>query len=157
MDTIIEKSIQDFTDSEIAFEYKRRFSVCENKPVMQNSRAVKEHLRIMFGNLEQDREHFICVFLDGQNKIIRSEVLFTGSLTTSAVYPREVVKKVLQYEAGAVIFGHNHPSGSLTPSSSDRAVTKKLQTACGSIDVEVLDHIIIAGEGSFSFADHRLI
>ena len=149
--------LADYTDSAIAKEYKKRFSVCENKPAMQNSRIVKEHLRIMFSNLEHDREHFVCVFLDGQNAILKSEVLFTGSLTTSAVYPREVIKKILQYESAYVIFGHNHPSGSLTPSSSDRSITKKLQVACSAIDVDVLDHIIIAGDSEFSFADHNLI
>ena len=151
------KSIRDFSDNEISREYKRRFSVCEGRDYIRSSSAVKEYLKLHFADLERDREHFMCIFLDGQNQVIKVETLFTGSLTTSAVYPREVVKAVLKHECANVIFAHNHPSGSTTPSASDRAVTKKLQTALNSIDVEVLDHLIMGGDDFFSFADHRLI
>ena len=89
--------------------------------------------------------------------MLSTEVLFEGSLSTSAVYPREVVERVIELGAGAVILGHNHPSGEITPSSSDRAVTKKLQTALTAIDVEVLDHLIIGGSEYFSFTDHQLL
>jgi DNA repair protein RadC len=68
-----------------------------------------------------------------------------------------VVKKVLDLGASAIMFGHNHPSGNVTPSSSDRAVTKKLQTALNAIDVAVLDHLVVGGANYFSFADHRLL
>jgi len=78
-------------------------------------------------------------------------------LMSSAVYPREVITRVIDLGAAAVIFGHNHPSGCLTPSSSDRAVTKKLQTALEAIDVAVLDHIIIGGSEHYSFADNGLL
>ena len=99
----------------------------------------------------------MVIFLDGQNQIIKMEELFTGSLTTSAIYPREVIQKVLGYDAASVILVHNHPSGSLNPSGSDRAVTKKLQIALASIDVEILDHLIVGGNDFFSFADHHLL
>lgn len=151
------KSIQEFSDNEIIMEHRRRFSVCEGRDYIRSSRAVKEYLKTHLADLERDREHFMCIFLDGQNQVIKVETLFTGSLTASAVYPREVVKAVLKHECASVIFAHNHPSGSTTPSSSDRAVTKKLQTALNSIDVEVLDHLIMGGNDFFSFADHRLI
>jgi len=131
------------------------FEQTRGKDYLRSSKTVKDYLT---HNLrERNREIFMVIFLDGQNQIIKMEELFSGSLTTSAIYPREVVQKVLDYDAATVILVHNHPSGSLTPSGSDRAVTKKLQTALASIDVEVLDHLIVGGNEFFSFADHRLL
>ncbi|NQT63555.1 MAG: DNA repair protein RadC [Candidatus Marinimicrobia bacterium] len=131
------------------------FEQTKGKDYLRSSKTVKDYLT---HNLrERNREIFMVIFLDGQNQIIKMEELFTGSLTTSAIYPREVIHKVLSYDAASVILVHNHPSGSLTPSSSDRAVTKKLQVALASIDVEVLDHLIVGGNDFFSFADHRLL
>ena len=150
-------SIKQFSDDAILNEYNLRFrSIGEKREKLSSSTMVKAFLSNILDDHEKDREHFFAIFLDGQNSMIAIEKLFTGSLTSSAVYPREVIKAVLKHEAATIILAHNHPSGSLQPSSSDRAVTKKLQTACSSIDVEILDHIII-GDGYFSFADHRLI
>lgn len=131
------------------------FEQTEGKDYLRSSKTVKDYLT---HNLrERNREIFMVIFLDGQNQIIKMEELFEGSLTTSAIYPREVIQKVLAYDAASVILVHNHPSGALTPSTSDRAVTKKLQLALASIDVEVLDHLIVGGNEFFSFADHRLL
>lgn len=131
------------------------FEQSQGKDYLRSSKTVKDYLT---HNLrERSREVFMVIFLDGQNQIIKMEELFEGSLTTSAIYPREVVQKVLNYNAASVIIVHNHPSGSLTPSSSDRAVTKKLQAALSAIDVEILDHLIVGGNEFFSFADHRLL
>ncbi len=131
------------------------FEQAKGKDYLHSSRTVKDYLT---HNLrERNREVFMVIFLDGQNQIIKMEELFTGTLNTSAIYPREVVQKILEYDAVSVILVHNHPSGGLTPSSSDRAVTKKLQTASTAIDVEILDHLIVGGNEFFSFADHRLL
>lgn len=131
------------------------FEQVKGKDYLRSSRTVKDYLT---HNLrERNREIFMVIFLDGQNQIIKMEELFTGTLSTSAIYPREVVQKVLDYDAANVILVHNHPSGGLTPSSSDRAVTQKLQTALTAIDVNVLDHLIVGGNEFFSFADHRLL
>jgi DNA repair protein RadC len=131
------------------------FEEAQGRDYLRSSRTVKDYLT---HNLrERKREIFMVIFLDGQNQVIKMEELFTGSLTTSAIYPREVVQKVLDYNAAAVILVHNHPSGSLSPSHSDRAVTKKLQSALSAIDVDVLDHLIVGGNGFFSFADHQLL
>ncbi len=131
------------------------FEQAKGKDYLRSSKTVKDYLT---HNLrERNREIFMVIFLDGQNQIIKMEELFTGSLTTSAIYPREVIQKVLSYDAASVILVHNHPSGSLTPSGSDRAVTKKLKVALASIDVEILDHLIVGGNDFFSFADHRLL
>ncbi len=108
---------------------------------------------------EHSRERFVALWLNGQHQLICYEELFIGSLTTAAVYPREVVKQALHLEAAAVIFSHCHPSGTVQPSSQDRALTKKLKDALALLDVQVLDHIIIGYGNSqfFSFADHHLL
>lgn len=122
---------------------------------LRSSAAVRSYLT---HNLrDRNREAFLVIFLNGQNRILKLEELFTGSLTSSAIYPREVVQKVLNYDAAAVILVHNHPSGNLKPSSHDRKVTQKLQTALEAIDVRVLDHLIVGGNRFYSFADNDLI
>lgn len=131
------------------------FEQARGKDYLSSSSTVKDFLT---HNLrERNREVFMVIFLNGQNQIIKMEELFEGSLTTSAVYPREVVQKVLENDAAYVILVHNHPSGNLAPSNSDRSVTKKLKTALQAIDVEILDHLIVGGNEFFSFADHRLL
>ena len=94
--------------------------------------------------------------MNAQNQIISTEVISSGSLATAAVFPREIVKRLLALEAGAIICGHNHPSGETLPSNSDRALTKKLQQALECIDVALLDHVVI-GDGFYSFSDQGLL
>jgi DNA repair protein RadC len=146
------------SDNLLKEEFNRRFYVNPGEQ-LGNVGSVAEHLRNLFSKYERDQEHFAVIYLNQQYNVIASEILFTGSLTTSAVYPRELIKRVLEHEAGAVLIGHNHPSGSLNPSNSDRAITKKLKTALESIDVDLLDHLIIGNgtEGYFAFSDHRLL
>jgi DNA repair protein RadC len=105
----------------------------------------------------RNREQFIMIMLNGRNQVIDLATIFEGSLTTSAVYPREVIKLILEHDAAAVIFVHNHPSGSLSPSQDDHRITKRLKQACQSIDVQVHDHLIIGGNDYFSFADQGLL
>lgn len=107
----------------------------------------KEFLMLQLGDLEH--EVFSCLFLDNQHQIIAFEELFNGTINSSAVYPREVMKRVLHHNAVSVIFAHNHPSGYTTPSTSDINVTKVLVDALKLIDVSVLDHIIV-GKGECS-------
>lgn len=122
---------------------------------IQNAESVVEYL---IHNLrDKNREIFMAIYLNGKNRILKIEELFEGTLTTSAVYPREVVKKALAENAAALVFVHNHPSGSLTPSKDDISITNKLKEALGTIDISVHDHIIIAGNDYYSFADHRLL
>lgn len=100
------------------------------------------------------REVFVVIFLDIKNAIIQLEELFEGSLTSSAVYPREVIKMALMHNASSMIFAHNHPSGDVEPSPQDFAVTKRLVQAARLFDMDVLDHIIIGDAGRYlSFAD----
>jgi len=106
---------------------------------------------------DKKQEIFSVIYLNGRNAIIGMEELFQGSLTMSAVYPREVVKKVLKQNAASLIFVHNHPSGNLNPSQEDIDITSKLKDAVATIDVKVHDHLIIAGNNYYSFADNNLI
>ena len=101
-------------------------------------------------------EVFACLFLDNQHYTIAFEEMFYGTIDGASVHPREVVKRVLYHNAAAVIFVHNHPSGSDEPSISDERITQKLKEALNMIDVRVLDHFVI-GENVTSFAERELI
>ena len=98
---------------------------------------------------DKNTEVFLVIYLNGRNQILKLEELFKGTLSTSAVYPREVVKRALDNNAAAIVLVHNHPSGNSTPSKDDFAITKKLKEATQSIDVSVHDHLIIAGKCVF--------
>lgn len=101
---------------------------------------------------DRQQEVFAVLLLDSQHRVIKLHELFTGTIDGAAVYPREVVKLVLDQQAAAVIFAHNHPSGIAEASNADKAITGKLQQALRLIDVPVLDHVIV-GDGEFtSFA-----
>jgi len=114
--------------------------------------TVKQYLSLMLGGLEH--ESFVVLFLDANNRLIATDTLFRGTLTQTAVYPREVVKTALARNAAAVILAHNHPSGSMEPSAADRAITAALKQVLRLIDVRVLDHIVVAGTTPYSFAEH---
>ena len=121
-------------------------------------RSSKEVLEYLQHNLrDKNREVFMVIYLNGRNQIIKMEEVFEGTLSTSAVYPREVVKRALDNEAAALVFVHNHPSGNPNPSKEDLTITNKLKEASQSIDVVVHDHLIIAGNEVYSFMDHGLI
>jgi len=100
---------------------------------------------------------FGCLWLNNRHNVIRVNPLFRGTIDAAAVYPREVVKEALQVNAASVIFYHNHPSGDPEPSSADRALTDRLKTALATVDIRVLDHIVIGGNKTVSFAERGLI
>lgn len=102
---------------------------------------------------DKTRECFKVVFLDAKNKILDLQTLFTGTLTASAVYPREVVKAALEKSAAALMFAHNHPSGEPEPSSDDVEITRQLIFACRVMGITVHEHIIIGANRYYSFAD----
>jgi len=104
----------------------------------------------------RDVERMYGIFLDTTNRILAIEKLFTGSLTSASVYPREIVKKVLSFKAGAVVITHNHPSGDTQPSVEDKQITKKVAMALATIDVCLHDHIIV-GENYYSFSEQGLM
>ena len=125
-------------------------------PLMDSPRVVREYLTVQAARHEA-REVFGVLFLDAQNRVIEYKELFTGTLTQTSVYPREVVRESLRLNAAAVILSHNHPSGETRPSRADEVLTSTLKTALALVDVRVLDHIITAGGTSASMAEMGLI
>ncbi|SNY61251.1 RadC family protein [Enterobacter sp. CC120223-11] len=117
--------------------------------------ATRDWLRLSLAG--QERELFVVLFLDNQHRLIAHEPLFSGTLSCTSVYPREVVKSALQHNAAAVILAHSHPSGYAEPSKQDRHITTRLQQALALVDMNVLDHFIIGGRNIVSFAERGLL
>ena len=126
-----------------------------SRSVFDSPSAVADFLKLHFAG--QPHESFAVMYLDAQNALIAFEDLFRGTLTQTSVYPREVMRRCLHHEAAALIIAHNHPSGSVEPSRADELLTKTLGTALAMMDVRVLDHIIVAGGRSLSFAQRGLL
>jgi DNA repair protein RadC len=103
------------------------------------------------------REVFACLFLDNRHRVITFEELFFGTLDGASVHPREVLRRVMQHNAAAVILAHNHPSGVAEPSQADRHITERLQAVLGLIDVRVLDHLVVGEATAVSFAERGWI
>ena len=116
---------------------------------------VRDYLRLILARLEH--EVFVALYMDSQNKLIATDELFRGTLTQTSVYPREVVKRALKHNAAGVIFAHNHPSGVAEPSRADELLTANLKQALSLVDVKVLDHLIVAGSATVSFAERGLL
>lgn len=100
-----------------------------------------------------DHEAFCALYLDSANQVLGFEVLSSGTINAASVYTREVVKSALKYQAAAVIFAHNHPSGVAEPSSADRRLTERLCGALALVDIRVLDHFVIGEGPPVSFAE----
>ena len=116
---------------------------------------VREYLKLQLGHI--GFEVFYCLMMDPRQHLIAAVEMFRGTLTQTAVYPREVVRLTLEHGAAAVILVHNHPSGHAEPSEADKVLTFRLKETLALIDVRVLDHIIVAGNATFSFAERGLI
>ncbi len=117
--------------------------------------AVRDYLRLAIA--EREHEVFVCLWLDAQHRVLHCEEIFRGTLTQTSVYPREIVKAGLKANAAAVIFAHNHPSGAAQPSRADELLTRNLKDALALVDVKVLDHFIVAGSHTLSFAERGLL
>ncbi|MAZ39524.1 MAG: hypothetical protein CMF49_05330 [Legionellales bacterium] len=102
-------------------------------------------------------EVFAAIFLNNRHRVIRYEVLFHGTVNHATIYPREIIKKVLLYNASAIIFAHNHPSGEVKPSYFDKSITQQLKNTLNNINVSVLDHFIIGNQNAFSFKENKLL
>lgn len=111
----------------------------------------RDWLRLKMAGLE--REEFMVLFLNNQHQLLACETLFTGTINHTEVYPREIVKAALRYNAAAVILAHNHPSGTAEPSRADRLITSNLQNTLLLVDVRILDHFIIGHREIVSFAE----
>ena len=125
------------------------------RDILSCSAATRNYLRARFRHYQS--EVFCCLFLNNQHHIVKLEEMFHGTIDGAAVYPREVVKRCLYHNAAAVIFAHNHPSGVAEPSQADIAITRKLKSALQTIEVRVLDHLVIGDAEVISLAERNLI
>ncbi|MDX9819018.1 MAG: DNA repair protein RadC [Desulfococcus multivorans] len=125
------------------------------KDPIRNAREVFDYL--YYNMKDKHRERFKVIYLDVRNQILAAETLFEGTLTSGAVYPREVVQQALTHRAAALIFAHNHPSGDPKPSPEDVAITRQLLFACKVVGITVHEHLVIGDNRYFSFADEGYI
>ncbi|HNV87362.1 MAG TPA: DNA repair protein RadC [Methylotenera sp.] len=139
------------------FEMSRRAlsEQLQQRDVFKSPQQVRDYLVLKLGGLT--REVFLVLFLDTQNQLVATEEMFTGTLTQTSVYPREVVKRALHHNAASVIFAHNHPSGIAQQSQADELLTKQLKQALALVDVRVLDHFIVAGNNTLSFSERGIL
>lgn len=168
LDKILESDFKTFTQIKglgvakycqlkATLEIVRRHYNCkvEESTSFCNQDLARNYLLNNFPNTKN--ETFACIFLDNNNKLIKFEQLFKGTINQSQVYPRIVTQSCLNNNAAAVIFAHNHPSGNLTPSHSDKLLTKQLINILSVIDVRVLDHFIVGKDDIFSMAQNGMI
>lgn len=138
---------------EIALRYLQE--TLQRHDVMSNPQDTHRYLTARLRNREH--EVFACLFLDNAHRVIQFEELFYGSINTTIIHPREVVKRALSHNAAAVIFAHNHPSGIAEPSDADKHITLRLKQALELVEIRVLDHIIIGDGQTASFASLGLL
>lgn len=125
------------------------------REVLTSPQAVRHFLQLHLG--ARAHEVFAVLFLDAQNRLLAMEEMFRGTLTQTSVYPREVVLRALHHGASAVVFAHNHPSGTVQPSRADEMLTQTLKAALSLVDVRVLDHVIVAPGQALSMAEQGLV
>ncbi len=128
--------------------------ICYGDSIISAEHA-QEYLRCKLALLEH--EVFAVLFLDSKHRLLASKIMFEGSISSCSVYPREILKEALRRNTAAVIFGHNHPSGSVQPSQCDHKLTQDLVTALELVEVRVLDHIIVGVEDVYSMAEHAVL
>jgi len=157
------------SDSVVSFQYglkaRERLTVdralqivggeLRERDACSSPELVKQYLNLQLAG--ESVEKFAVLHLDAQNRAIAFEIMFTGTLTQTSVYPREVVVSALAHRSAAVILAHNHPSGKVQPSRADKALTTTLRAALGLVDVRVLDHVIVAPGAALSMAERGLI
>ena len=122
---------------------------------MNSIDTVKEYVFNCIAHKEH--EVFMCLYLNAQNSLIHSEELFRGSIHEAPIYIREIMKGCLRHNASYLIVAHNHPSGCLSPSSTDLELTQTLANALKLIEVQLLDHCITSKEGSISLLESELM
>jgi DNA repair protein RadC len=126
-----------------------------DKPVLNSSEKAGKYAVTLFHGRQYEVFYAIC--MDSQNRVNYADLVHEGTIDSAPVYPRVIIESALRHKATGIILAHNHPGGSLKPSSADIDATKKIKAACETISVRVVDHIIVAGDQYFSFADRGLI
>src|SRR5688572_4062762 len=146
-----------YTQLHAVLEMSRRAlrETLDRGAALSSPQSVRDYLRLKLQG--KPHEVFVAVFLDAQNRVLEVEELFRGTLTQTSVFPREIVKRALHFNAAAVIFAHNHPSGVAEPSRADEALTQTLKHTLALVDVKVLDHFVVGGDSAMSFAERGLL
>ena len=124
-------------------------------PRIERPAAVRDYLRLKL--VAEPNEIFVVVFMNSMHDVLAVEPMFHGTINATSVYPRVVLQRAWQLNAAAVIFAHQHPSGTTEPSNADRLLTEQLKTALALIDVRVLDHFVIGQGAPYSFAESGLL
>jgi DNA repair protein RadC len=135
------------------FELARRYIIRESVKVTN----AKDVLPLLTDIISKRQEYFICISLNGANEVIEKRIVTVGLLDKSQVHPREVFADAISDRAASVVFAHNHPSGELSPSSSDLKIHEQLTEAGKILGIRILDHIIVSKKGYFSFQEEGLI
>ncbi|AUI66945.1 MULTISPECIES: DNA repair protein RadC [Glaesserella] len=123
-----------------------------------NEMVSSPYLAVMYFQSELEsweREVFMVIFLDNQNRLIKTEKMFYGTINQASVHPREIIKEALKCNAAAILVAHNHPSGNCIPSEADRYLTRKIEMACDLVDIRFVDHIIVGKGDYFSFEEEK--
>jgi DNA repair protein RadC len=138
---------------DVAREYLKEKII--DQPAFQSSQEIFDYLYHSMRDL--NKEIFKVIYLNSQNQIIDTSDLFEGTVNSAAVAPRQIVEQALARHAAALIFAHNHPSGNCEPSKSDKDITRDLVFAGGTVQIKILDHLIIGNNRYYSFAGEGLI
>lgn len=133
----------------------RRDAALSKRKVISHSREVANYVRAQLQFKKQ--EQFAALYLNQSNRITHFQIISEGGITSTVVDSRIILKGALAYDAVNIILCHNHPSGCLTPSKADISLTNKIKAAALTLDIQVVDHIIVSEEGYYSFADHSLL
>ncbi len=146
-----------YAELQAAIELSRRqlAETLRAGPSLSNPRATRDYLVARLRDLEY--EVFCCLYLDNRHRLIEYEELFRGTIDGASVYPREVVKLALQWNAAAVIIAHNHPSGVAEPSAADERITLRVRDALALVDIRLLDHLIVGDGTCVSLAERGLL
>jgi len=126
-----------------------------DKPLLNSSSKAGEYIVSLFTGRTYEAFYVIC--LDAQNKVNYAALVHKGTINEAPVYPRLIVEVALRHQANSVILAHNHPGGSLQPSHADIEVTKKISTAIEALSIKVVDHVIVAGDRYYSFAEKGML
>ena len=139
---------------ELGQRYLKDVMKRETDPINSTDK-MRDYLVYRLG--DKQREIFACIFLDNRHRVLKYVELFSGTIDTASVYPREIIKMALQMNAAALAVAHNHPSGIVEPSEADKSITQKIKSACELVDIRLLDHFILSGDRSLSFAEEGLL
>ena len=139
---------------ELARRYLEDVMKRESSPIT-SSKKLKEYLMHKLG--ASPREIFACIFMDSRYRVLEYREMFTGTIDVATVHPREIMRRALEVNAAHLIIAHNHPSGMLKPSAADKYATQTIKSACDLLNIELIDHFIISGTDTLSFAEHGLL